>query len=73
MKAFLAAALAVIALGRLGAAEQDQQPQQETTHLAGRENKTPGAPGYQQVNDGDTNSIARKSTPTVRSGSSWRR
>src|SRR5947209_8293155 len=53
MKAFLTAALAVIALGGLGAAEQDQQPQQETTHLAGRENKTPGAPGYQQVNDGD--------------------
>lgn len=26
---------------------------QEATHMSGRENKQPGAPGYQQVQDGD--------------------
>jgi uncharacterized protein YegJ (DUF2314 family) len=30
-----------------------QAAEQESTHLAGRENKAPGPPGYQQVDDND--------------------
>jgi uncharacterized protein YegJ (DUF2314 family) len=47
MKSFVTAVASVCALSALHGQEQ------ETTHLSGRENKTPGAPGYQQVQDGD--------------------
>lgn len=48
MKILAVALTTAIALTAAHAADQ-----QETTHMAGRENKTPGAPGYQQVQDGD--------------------
>ncbi len=44
-------ASAILALGLL--ATRAPAAEQETTHLAGRENKTPGPPGYQEVADGD--------------------
>src|SRR4051794_34265661 len=47
MKTFSIALLSLIALNGLLAAEE------ETTHRASRENNTAGAPGYQQVADGD--------------------
>src|SRR3978361_2370201 len=47
MKKLTIALLGILAAGNLPAAEQ------ETTHLAGHENKTAGAPGYQQVEDND--------------------
>jgi uncharacterized protein YegJ (DUF2314 family) len=47
MRALIIATLALGLAAPLSAAEK------ETTHLAGHENKTPGAPGYQQVEDSD--------------------
>lgn len=47
MKRFTTALLTALALVTARGAEQ------ETTHLSGRENKSPGAPGYQQVGDDD--------------------
>ncbi|MGI8436907.1 MAG: YegJ family protein [Chthoniobacterales bacterium] len=47
MKKITTTLLAVLALGGICAAEDT------TTHLSGRENKAPGVPGYQKIEDND--------------------
>jgi uncharacterized protein YegJ (DUF2314 family) len=47
MKIIVTAVLAALAFTGSQAAEQ------ESTHISGRQNKAPGAPGYQQVADND--------------------
>jgi uncharacterized protein YegJ (DUF2314 family) len=53
MKRFIITTCTLLVFGSgLGLAQGEPAPQQ-ASHLAGRENKSPGAPGYQQIADDD--------------------
>jgi Trm5-related predicted tRNA methylase len=53
MKRLIMATAAVLLLGGgIGIAQEDNAEKQ-STHLAGHQNKAPGAPGYQQIGDDD--------------------